>query len=170
MKTWIPSPFKRGAQIRPFSRLKCILRSESKALIYDQYEDRDVWLSVDEMDEWIRQEEIEYSKYEEDLRISQEEENYAEESDKIDNEITLQRRRVDQVKFEIKCKISKDTEARKKRKRDEEINEKRILHAHLLEIKYKNDEIYNLKLKMDENYRILEERHKERIKTNKPTH
>jgi len=104
--------------MRPFSRLKCILRSENKALIYDEYEDRDVWLSVDEMDDWIKQEEIEYNKHEEELRISQEEENYAEESDKIDNEITLQRRRVDQVKFEIKCKISTDAESRKKRKRD----------------------------------------------------
>jgi len=126
--------------------------SERKVLIYDEYEDRDVWLSVDEMDDWMKQEEIEYNEYEADLRISQEEEHYAEESDKIDKEITLQRRCVDQVKFEIKCKISNDTEARKKRKRDEGNNEKRIIHAHFLEIKYKNDEIYDLRLKMDKNY------------------
>jgi phage-related protein len=104
------------------------------------------------MDECIKQGKIEYNAHEQDMRISQEEEDYAEESEKIDREITLQRRRVDQVKFEIKCKISHDTEARKKRKRDEEINEKRIIHKHFLEIKYKNDEIYSLRLRMEENH------------------
>jgi len=151
--------------MRPFSRLTCILRSESRALIYDQYEDMNVWLSADEMDDWIEQEEIEYIKYEKNLKIQQEQEKYEEECDRIDNEIILQRRRVDQVKFEIKCRISTDAESRKKRKRDEEINEKRILHAHYMEIKYKNDEIHDLQLKVDGNYRILEEMHKAKTHT-----
>jgi hypothetical protein len=170
MQECIPSIFQRGAQMRPFSRVTCIIRSESKALIYDQYEDRDVWLSIDEMDEWIKQEAIEYNKYEDELRISQEEENYAEESEKIDSEITLQRRRVEQIKFEIMCQVSKDKEASKKRKRDEENNEKRIAHAQYLQIKYKNDEIYNIKQRMDENYQILEARNKARIESKKNSH
>jgi hypothetical protein len=167
MQTCIPSFFKRGAQMRPFSRLKCMIRSESKALIYDEYEDRDVWLSADEMDEWIKKEEIEYNNYEAEVLILQQEEAYEEESEKIDKEITLQRRRVEQVKFDIMCQVSNDAEARKKRKREEENNEKRIVQAHYLEIKYKNDEIYNLKLRMDENYRILEERNKARTENKK---
>jgi len=118
-------------------------------------------LSVDEMDDGIKQEEIEYNEYEEDLRMSQEEEKYTAESDTIDKKITLQRRRVDQVKFEIKCKISTDAEARKKRKRNEEINEKLILHAHFLEIKYKNDEIYNIKHKLSNTRRQAQGKNRE---------
>jgi len=170
MQMCIPSPFKRGAQMRPFSRLRCIRQSEIQALIYDEYEDIEVWLSEDEMDAWIEKEEIDYNKYKEDCRISQEEETYTEESDRIDHEITLQRRRVDKIKFDIKCKIRTDLEDRKKRKRDQEINEQQIVHAHSMDIKYKNDEVYNIKLKMDENYQILEKMHKAKMERRRIKH
>jgi len=145
-------------------------QSQIQALIYDEYEDIEVWLSAEEMVDWIKKEEIEYNKYIEDCRISQEEEIYTEESDRIDHQITLQRRNVEKIKFEIKCKIRTDVEDRKKRKQDQEINEQRISHAHSLDIKYNNDEIYKIKQMMDENYQILEKMHKARQESRERKH
>ena len=162
----MPSPFKRGAQTRPFSRVSCIIQSDSKALIYDEYEDMK-WLSAEEMDDWIQQEEIEYNRYQENCRISQEEEIYKEETDRFDSEIALQMRRVKKIEFDIKCEQKADEEARKKRKRNEEIAEQKILHAHVVHIRSKNAEIHDIKEKMETNYRILENMLKARTESRK---
>jgi len=165
----MPSPFKRGAQMRPFSRVSCIIQSDSKALIYDQYEDMK-WLSAEEMDDWIQQEEIEYNRYKENCRISQEEENHKQETDRIDDEIALQMRCVKKIEFEIKCKQRDNEESLKKRKRDQEIAEQKILHVHVVDIRAKNFEIQEIKEKMEKNYTILENMLKAKMERRKRKH
>ena len=165
----MPSPFKRGAQMRPFSRVSCIIQSDSKALIYDQYEDMK-WLSAEEMDDWIKQEEIEYNRYKENCRISQEEENHKQETDRIDDEIALQMHCVKKIEFQIKCKQRDNEEALKKRKRDQEIAEQKILHVHVVDIRAKNFEIQEIKEKMGKNYTILENMLKAKMERRKRKH
>ena len=165
----MPSPFKRGAQMKPFSRVSCIIQSDSKALIYDQYEDMK-WLSAEEMDDWIEQEEIEYNTYLENCRISQEKEIYKQETDKIDDEIASQMRCIKKIKFEILCKKHDHDESLKKRKQDQEIAEQKILHVHVVDIRSKNFEIQEIKEKMEKNYTILENMLKAKMERRKRKH
>jgi len=162
----MPSPFMRGAQTKPFSRLQGIMQSESKALLFEQWEDMK-WLSAEEMDDWIEQEEIEYNRYLENCRIQQEEENHKQETDKIDDEIALQMRSIQKIEFNIKCKQRDNDQALKKRKQDQEIAEQKILNAHVVDIRSKNFEIYEIKEKMEKNYTILENMVKAKMESRK---